>query len=93
MRSVFRLLLTLVMDALLLVAALLLLRVVVEFFGQVSGQSWAVQIHRLSSLVVLPFPFRTTPSPYHGVFDVNASATLPVALVAEWVVGMVRRTA
>jgi len=90
-RTVIRIALTVAMDAMLLLAALLLGRVVIEFFGQLAGVPGASLVIRLSDLVVLPLGLTEIPTPYHGVFDVNASVTLVAALGVEWVAAVARR--
>lgn len=91
MRTVLRIALTVVMNALLVVAALLLGRVVIEFFSQASAVPGATEIARLSDVFVLPVGLTSIPTPYRGVFDVAAVVTLMAVLAAEWVVALVRR--
>jgi hypothetical protein len=92
MRGVFRFLLTVVMDLLLVVAAALFVRIIVGFFGQISIQSWAVQLSALTRVLVAPLGFHRIVSPYHGVFDVNGAVTLLVVFGAEWLVALWRHS-
>jgi len=79
------------MDALLLVAALLFARILIEFFRQLSVQEWASQFVRFTAPLAPRLGFADITSPYHGVFDVSTAVTFLAALVAEWVVALVRR--
>jgi hypothetical protein len=92
MRSILRIVLTVIMDALLVFAAFVLARVVILFFGQLSAVPAANQIAHLTDHFLLPLTFTNITTPYHGTFDVLASVTLVAALVVEWIVGVVRRS-
>lgn len=89
-RRLVRMLLTLLMDVLVLVAVVLLARIVVEFFAQLSAQDWAGQVLRYSKMIVAPLGLTNVTSPYHGTFDVDAGVTLLGALAAEWFVALWR---
>ena len=91
MRHVLRLLLTVVMNVLLFVAALLLARIVIGFFGHLSSAPWATQYMDLTQPLVPSFHLGHIATPYRGVFDSNAGAMLGAVLVVEWVLAFVRR--
>jgi len=90
-RHVLRLLLTVVMDVLLVIAALLLARIVIGFFGHLSSATWAVQYMDLTQGLVPSFGLGHMASPYRGVFDFNAGAMLGAVLLGEWALAFVRR--
>jgi len=90
-RIVLRLVLTVVMDALLLIAGLLLARIVIEFFGQLASVPLANQLKHLSDIFLPSLGFSAIPTPYHGKFDVDAAAVLVGVLAVEWVVAFARR--
>ncbi len=91
MRGILRLLLTIVMDLLLVAAALVFARIVIAFFGHVSSAAWAKQFMDYTKLLVHSFGLGHMKTPYGGVFDYNAGAVLGVVLVAEWAVAFARR--
>lgn len=91
MRSVLKLLLTVVMNLLLFVAALLLARIVIEFFGRVGAYPLAVRFMELTSPLVPSLDLGSIATPYRGVFDYDAGATLVGVLAAEWVAALLRR--
>ena len=91
MRVVLRLLLTIVMDLLLLLAALVLARIVIAFFGHLSSAAWAKQLMGYTRLLVHSFGLGHMKTPYGGVFDYDEGAVLGVVLVAEWAVAFARR--
>jgi hypothetical protein len=81
------------MNLLLVVAALLLARVIIEFFGHLGTVALATETMRLTGPLVLPVGLGRIVSPYRGVFDLDAAATLGIVLAFEWVVAFVRRLA
>jgi len=90
-RSVVRLLLTVVMNVLLVVAALLLARIVIGFFGRFDASPLATQFMDLTAPLVRDLGFDAIKTPYGGTFDVDAGVMLVVAFAAEWLVAVVRR--
>jgi hypothetical protein len=84
--------LTVLMNALVLVAGVLLARVVVLFFGQIAGTSWARAIVLLSSYAVAPLGLGRLATPYQGRFDIDAAVTVVGLLAAEWVMAQWRRS-
>lgn len=91
MRSILRMLLTLVMDALVIAAVVVLARIVVLFFGHVAAMPLSRAVADLAHRLVVPFGFAPVPTPYAGVFDLDAAATVVAALGIEWLMGMLRR--
>lgn len=83
---------TVVMDILVIVAVILVVHMVIVFFGQLAGQPWAKTIVDVTGKITLPLGMAGIRTPYGGVFDVNAAATVLVLLGIEWVLGSVRRT-
>ena len=91
MRHVLRLLLTVVMDVLLFVAALVLARIVIEFFGHLSSAGLAKQYMDLTRPLAYSFGLGHIATPYRGVFDFNDGALLGAVLIVEWALSFVRR--
>lgn len=85
--------LTLVMDALVLIAVCATLGIIVRFFGSLASTSVGESYLRFASLLRLPAGFSDIPTPYGGSFDVNAAVTVAVVLVAEWALSVARRRA
>jgi hypothetical protein len=88
-----RTLVTLVMDVLVAVAVMVLTHLVFAFFGTVAASSWGKGILGITGMFVLPLGIDGVRTPYAGVFKVDAAATIMVLLVAEWLLGLVRRNA
>jgi len=84
-------LVTLLMDALVLAAVVVLARIVLLFFGHVAAMPLSRTVAGLASRAVIPFGLAPMPTPYAGVFDLNAAATVVAVLAVEWLVGMLRR--
>jgi hypothetical protein len=87
-----RTIVTIVMDVLIAWVIVLLVHLVVGFFGIMADTQWGAQLLKLTSLAVLPVPVASVSTPYGGEFDVAAAATVGILLVAEWALSMVRRT-
>lgn len=85
-----RTLITIVMDALILVALLLAARLVIVFFGQLASQQWAKAVVQLAGYVTLPLGLESYHNQYHGAFDVNACVSMLIVLLAEWLLSAVR---
>jgi hypothetical protein len=86
-----RTLLLIVMDLLVVLAVVLVLRIVVEFFGVLAAASWGKAVVTLTRPITIPAGVRPITTPYGGVFDVNAALTVVVLLGIEWAVGVARR--
>jgi hypothetical protein len=86
-----RTLLTVVMDVLIAVALIALTGLVIEFFGQLMAQPLGRQFYTLAMRAVIPLGLKPIPTPYGGAFDLNAVASVLLYVIAEWVLGMVRR--
>ncbi len=85
-----RTLLTVVMNLLVIVAIALTVRLVVEFFGALASTDWGKVVVSITNLIVIPFGIEPIKTPYGGVFDANAALTILLALIVEWVLGLVR---
>lgn len=81
-----------VMDVVFVLAVIDVVRVVVEFFGALAGQSWAKTFLKATGALVLPLGVKGIATPYGGVFDVGASITVLLLLAVEWGLGIARRS-
>jgi len=90
-RGALRLLLTLVMDLLIVAAVLVFAHIIIGFFGHLASMPWAVRVTDITARIVPDLGYGKIPTPYDGVFDFNAGATLGIILAAEWAVSFVRR--
>jgi uncharacterized protein YggT (Ycf19 family) len=79
----FRLILTILVDAIIIIAVVLALRLLVVFSDRIHAQSWAQAIDALTAHLVIPFRMRQIQTPYGGYFDVNAALTVVLAILAE----------
>jgi hypothetical protein len=70
-----------------------LVHLIVAFFGQLSLTEWGSALLSVTRYAILPLGLAPIVTPYQGVFDVNAAATVLALLGVEWVLGVVRRTA
>jgi len=77
-------------NVLLVVAALLAVRVAVVFFGQLASQGWAQAVISATNYVVIPAGVSSIKTPYAGYFDVNAAISVAVVLVVETVLSAIR---
>lgn len=91
-RSPARTFVTILMDLLVFVAVVVVAHMVIVFFGQIAAQSWAKSVVALTGKLVIPVGASPIKTPYGGIFEVNAAATVLILLVVEWVLGLVRRT-
>ena len=91
MRAIPRMLVTFVMDALVIAAVVVLARIVLLFFGHVAALPLSRIVADLAGRAVVPFGFGSVPTPYAGVFDLNAAATVVAMLAIEWLIGVLRR--
>lgn len=85
-----RTIITIVMDALVVVAIAETARLVVRFFGQLAAQGWGEALIALTNPVTIPFGIEAIKTPYGGIFDVDAAVTIAVLLVIEWILSIVR---
>lgn len=88
-----RAVITLLMDLLVVVAVALVLRLVIEFFGNIYAQEWGKTVVRLTDVLVVPLGIEPYNTPYGGIFNVNAVVSVILLLAAEWVLGLVRTQA
>jgi hypothetical protein len=82
---------TAIMDALILVAVLLVAAIVVAFFGTLAGTGVGQGIMRIASYLTLPIGLDPIATPYGGEFLTNATATVLIALIAEWLLSGARQ--
>ena len=88
-----RMILTIVMDILIVVAIALTARLCVVFFGQLAAQGWGQTIIALTNPLIIPFGVTAIKTPYGGSFEVVAALTIVVVLLVEWVLSSVRSRA
>ncbi len=72
------------MDALVVIAAGLAFRVVVQYFGVLAGTTLGSAYLRVSAIFVLPLGLSDVRSLYGGSFDANAALTVIICLIAEF---------
>ncbi len=78
------------MNVLVIIAVLLTLRIVARYFGMLSSSGPGELLVSASSVFVLPLALTDIRSLYGGVFDVNASVTVMIVLLAEWLLSALR---
>jgi len=83
-------LITVVMDILVVIAAVLTATLVIVFFGQLASQPWAHSLVALTKPLIIPFGIAPIKTPYGGIFSVNIALTVVVLLAVEWVLSEVR---
>jgi len=85
-----RTVLTIVMDALVLLAIAETVRLVVQFFGALANSALGKAIIALTNPITIPFGIESIKTPYGGSFEVNAALTVVAFLLVEWVLSIVR---
>lgn len=85
-----RTVLTIIMDALVLVAVALVARMVIAFFGVLAARGWGGAVLAVTEPLTIPFGVADIKTPYGGVFDVEAALTVLVLMLGEWVLSMIR---
>lgn len=85
-----RTLVSLLMNALVVVAVLVTSRMVVQFFGSLSAQPWGSALISVTNVLVLPVDLALIKTPYGGGFDLAAALSVIVFLGVEWVLSVVR---
>jgi hypothetical protein len=88
-----RQLVTVAMNLLILLAIMLVVRIVVLFFGTLAAQGWAQAFVTISDYLVIPFGIEQIKTPYGGVLDVDAALTVATFIVAEWALSVARNRA
>ncbi len=81
---------TFVMNVLLVLAFVLLLRLVVEFFGTIAAHDVGGVLVRLTDPLHVPFGLTAPRTPYGGVFDSDAAVTILLLVGIEWMLSLVR---
>jgi hypothetical protein len=84
---------TIIMNVLIFVAVLLVIRIVVLFFGALAAHSLSQALITVTEYLVIPFGIEAIKTPYGGVFDVNAALTVATLIVAEWALSVARNRA
>ncbi len=90
-RSPVSIVVTILMDVLMVLVVACVAHLIVSFFGRASSTDWGKGILSISKLVVLPLNLEPIKTPYGGILDVDATATVLVLLAVEWVLGLARR--
>lgn len=85
-----RSLITLGMNVLVVLAALVALGVVISYFGTLASTRVGEAYLELTDFLILPLGLPHVRSVYGGVFDVNAAMTVIIFLVLEWALGVWR---
>lgn len=85
-----RVVLTVLTDALIVVAVLLTAAILVAFFGELYDTGVGQGVVRIASYVTLPLGIGSVGTPFGGIFLYDAAVTLALALVAEWAVSGTR---
>lgn len=88
-----RMIVTIAMDVLVVVAVALTIRLCVVFFGQLEQQGWGQLVIALTNPIVIPFGVLAIKTPYGGFFEVNTALTVVVVLLVEWILSSVRSRA
>ncbi len=82
---------TFVMDVLVAVAIVLTAGIVARYFGVLAQSAVGGAVLRLADALTPAFGLPRVSTPYFGVFDASAAATVAGVLVMEWVLAIVRR--
>lgn len=85
-----RALLTVMLDLAVLGAILLTARLVVEFFGAMAAGPVGTLVVRLSDHLILPLGLAGRKTPYGGIFNMDATATVLLLLVVQPVLSRAR---
>jgi hypothetical protein len=88
-----RVLLTVVIDVLIVLAVALTVRQFIVFSGQIASQNWALAYDAITKHLVVVSGFSPVKTPYGGIFDVNNALTIVIALAAEWGFSAIRNRA
>ncbi len=86
-----KLLVAAVMNVLIVVAILLTLRLVVEFFGSLASQEWGRLVVDFTRYITIPLGLTPIETPYGGVFDLDAVVTILGLLVVEWMLSIAHK--
>jgi hypothetical protein len=83
---------TIAMDLVFVLAAIVVGRVVVEFFGAFAAQQWGRDVLTATRQLVLDFGVKAVPTPYAGRFDIDGALTVVILLAIEWAFSLARRS-
>lgn len=78
------------MNVLVVIAVIVTTRVVVGYFGMLSGSRVGAIYLSATSFLVLPIGFPDVRSLYGGVFEFNAAMTVIICLGLEWILSVWR---
>lgn len=90
-RSLVRMALLVIMNVLLAVGLILVARLAMAFFRPLRAAPIFPPLAALSDPLVLPVKIAAIKTPFGGLFEVTAAATILIILVLEYVLGVVRR--
>ena len=90
MSRTLRAVLSVVIYALILAAVLLAIRQFLTFSSPIASQHWAQTFDSLTRHLIVGFGAPSIKTPYGGRFDVNGALTILAAIVAEWLLTVVR---
>jgi len=79
-----------VMNAVLVLACVLLLRLIVDFFGAIAARDAGRMLVTLTDPLYVPFGLTSPRTPYGGVFDSDIAVTILVLVAFEWLLSLVR---
>jgi hypothetical protein len=88
-----RAILTAIMNVLFFLAALLTVRIGIEFFGVLAMTTAGRVIVEFTDFLVLPLGVAGVRTPYGGIFDVEAAITVVALLLVEWALSVARTRA
>jgi hypothetical protein len=80
------------MDMVLVVAVLLVVRIVVAFFGQLAGSPAGEAYLSATALLSPRLGVSPVPSPFGGAFDTGAAILCGGLLIIEWILSVARKT-
>ncbi len=85
---------TVLMNLLVLLAVLVTVTIIIQFFGALASQTWGRAIVTLlGGLSTLPLGIEAVKTPYGGVFDADAALTVVGLLLIEWALSALRTRA
>ena len=91
LRTVSRRALTLLMDALVLIAVAVTAGIVSRFFGAVDSTLVGGRLGDIASALTVPLGLPSWQTPYAGAFHADTGVTVALVLCAEWLLSVFRR--
>lgn len=83
-------LLTLVVNLFVILAAAMVVVTTVRFFGALSAHPVGQTVVELGSIITIPLGINLIKTPFGGVLDANAALTAGTFLLMEWLVSALR---